>query len=85
MLVEHFGEGSATVAAVRGNKAFQGWDLHAMLLRVIANDTRGANWQRGGGKGRKPEMIELPKAMERGRVSKVADLKKALEDKENTE
>lgn len=36
------------------------WDLTALLLRRIDHTLAGANWQRGGGKGSKPKVIELP-------------------------
>ena len=36
------------------------WDLQSLLLRRIDHSLQGANWQRGGGKGRKPKPVDLP-------------------------
>ncbi len=36
------------------------WSVEALLLRLIEFDLRGANWQRGGGKGKRPKILELP-------------------------
>jgi hypothetical protein len=36
------------------------WSVEALLLRLIEFDLRGANWQRGGGKGNRPKVLELP-------------------------
>lgn len=42
------------------------WDLHALLLRRLDLLLSGANWQRAGGKGKKPKAIELPDGKGRG-------------------
>jgi hypothetical protein len=42
------------------------WDLHALLLRRLDILLAGANWQRGGGKGKRPKPIDLPDARSRG-------------------
>jgi hypothetical protein len=36
------------------------WSLSDHLLAHIADANRGANWQRGGGKGSKPKPIPRP-------------------------
>lgn len=36
------------------------WDLTPLLLRRIEHAVLGGNWQRGGGKGKRPKPIELP-------------------------
>ncbi len=40
------------------------WDLNALLLRRIESHLAGANWQRGGGKRKRPEPIKLPAVTE---------------------
>jgi hypothetical protein len=42
------------------------WDLHALLLRRLDLLLSGANWQRSGGKGKKPTPIDLPDGKGRG-------------------
>lgn len=49
---------------LRGSMA--DWDLTNLLLRRIDLLLSGANWQRAGGKGRKPQPIELPDGKGRG-------------------
>jgi len=49
---------SGMVRTLRGSMA--DWDLTALLLRQIDLRLAGANWQRGGGKGQRPEPIPLP-------------------------
>lgn len=38
----------------------QSWTLDTHLLASILHAVQGANWQRGGGKGKKPEPITRP-------------------------
>lgn len=52
--------GSQTNVAVEGPAAY--WGLTDELLAIVANILAIANWQRGGGKGRKPEPIEKPES-----------------------
>ncbi|MFL2002013.1 hypothetical protein [Microbacterium sp. A1-JK] len=52
---------SAYARSVRGDLA--PWvDLPTQLLAEAVNALRGANWQRGGGKGTKPKPIAPPAA-----------------------
>ena len=44
------------------------WTIGEHLAAVQADLTAGANWQRGGGKGKRPDLIDRP-----------ADIKKAHE------
>lgn len=39
-----------------------GWTLTDHLLAVAVDTLRGANWQRGGGKGTKPKPLKRPGA-----------------------
>ena len=49
---------SATMRAVLGPP--DPWGLAEHLLAVIADALHGANWQRGGGKGKRPKPIPRP-------------------------
>jgi hypothetical protein len=49
---------SALKRKLRGPSA--DWDITAQLLRLIEFDLRGANWQRSGGKGQRPELLPMP-------------------------
>ena len=82
MLTQHLEEGSATVAALRGGRQFEGWTLSTHLLRDIANSGRIANYQRAGKGARKPDLIPMPKKDAPRHVARVRDVKKALEEKE---
>lgn len=77
MLLEQAGHGSATDAALHGS-AHRGWDVHTYLQASIVDLLAGGNYQRGGGKGRKPRPIPRPKRTAR-RVVRVADIIKARE------
>lgn len=36
------------------------WSVEAYLLAIVADGINAGNWQRGGGKGPKPQRIERP-------------------------
>ncbi len=36
------------------------WSTEALLLRQVLYAIQGGNWQRGGGKGKKPKPVDLP-------------------------
>lgn len=44
------------------------WSVEALLLRQIDLRLAGANWQRAGGKGRRPEPIPLPDRKQKPKV-----------------
>lgn len=60
-LIEQLGEGSATTAAVAGGPEHRPWTTATVLAAATVNALQGGNWQRGGGKGKKPKPIEPPK------------------------
>lgn len=39
------------------SEAMESWTLDQRLLAMLANIMAGANWQRGGGKGPKPDLF----------------------------
>lgn len=39
---------------------FADWGVEAYLLALVADAVNAGNWQRGGGKGPKPQPIERP-------------------------
>ena len=45
------------------------WDLNALLLRAVEFQVRAGNWQRGGGKARRPKPIDLPETKTRVKAS----------------
>ena len=58
------------------------WDVNTELLSAIFYVLQWANWQRGGGKGERPELVTRPNDNEKivvGDVS-IADRKAANED-----
>lgn len=40
-----------------GSTDMSGWTLDQQLLAMVANLVAGGNWQRGGGKGAKPDLF----------------------------
>lgn len=50
---------SALVREIEGNESHQ-WDLDAHLLAGILDSLNSANWQRGGGRGRRPQPVPRP-------------------------
>lgn len=36
------------------------WGLQEQLTAALVDDTRGGNWQRGGGKGHRPKLVPRP-------------------------
>lgn len=50
---------SATAKSVWGPQA--NWTTETYLLANVVDLLQGANWQRGGGKGRKPQPVPRPR------------------------
>lgn len=44
---------------IEGNESHP-WDLDAHLLAGVLDALNAANWQRGGGKGRRPQPVPRP-------------------------
>jgi hypothetical protein len=59
-LVEHLPEDSALFAALRGGPQHRPWTTRAYLAAGACNALAAGNWQRGGGKGPRPEPITGP-------------------------
>ncbi len=57
-MVLHTPIDSAYAHAALGEQA--SWSLDAHLLALVIDTLRTANWQRGGGKGRRPQPIRRP-------------------------
>ncbi len=59
MLIENLPDDSATGRALSGATGAE-WTTTDHLLAGIYDTLRVANWQRGGGKGRRPKPIPRP-------------------------
>lgn len=62
---------SATVRATLGDAAE--WSTTDHLLALVADLLAAANWQRGGGKGKRPKPIERPGVKVPGRTDIALD------------
>lgn len=60
-LIAWLPEGSAFVASLRGGPQHRAWTVSSYLAAGAINALAAGNWQRGGGKGRKPQPITGPK------------------------
>lgn len=60
VLLAHLPPDSATLREIHGEMA--DWTTTDYLLAAILDVNRGANWQRGGGKGSRPQPIPRPKS-----------------------
>ena len=60
LLIRHLPDGSATMRAFHGPLA--SWGVTEHLLAGVVDVLQGANWQRSGGKGRKPKPLDRPKS-----------------------
>lgn len=58
------------------------WSMNTHLLALIADVLAGANWQRGGGKGKRPKPIPRPNERATKRVVRVADVLKAQKQRQ---
>lgn len=58
VFVEHLGTNSALFRA-RHPRSWQ-WDVNTEFLSAILHVLQGANWQRSGGRGKKPKHIRRP-------------------------
>lgn len=50
--------GSVLAVSVQGERAL--WTVSDYLLAIIADELNDANWQRGGGKGTRPDRLKRP-------------------------
>lgn len=55
------------------------WSTSDYLLATAVDYLAGANWQRGGGKGRRPRPVERPGKTQRTRMGKARPLAEAQE------
>lgn len=62
----HAPEDSAYHAELRGGQQFRGWTSDRYLLASILDVLQGANYQRSGGKGKKPKPTWRPKKSSAG-------------------
>lgn len=67
-VIKNLPQGSALHRAINGTDAL--WGLPEHLLATIADALHMGNWQRGGGKGRRPKPISRP-GNERKKVTKI--------------
>lgn len=58
MLVRQLPAGSATHISTQGLRA--AWTPGEYLLANVADSLAAANWQRGGGRGKKPKPVRRP-------------------------
>lgn len=68
-LLEWLPEGSALQASRAGGPEHRPWTVPNILTAGILNGVAAGNWQRGGGKGKRPEMVEPPKPKPARRVA----------------
>lgn len=66
-LLEQLPEGSAFHASLKGGLTHRAWTADRVLLAGIFNALQGANYQRGGGKDKKPKPINPPDVARQGR------------------
>lgn len=71
-LAEQLPDDSALVATHHGGPEFRGWTASRYLLAGIFDAVQAGNWQRSGGRGRKPRPVRRPQS--RPRVVSVAEL-----------
>jgi hypothetical protein len=60
ILVRNLPAESATLRAMHGHAA--DWSVTDHLLAAVVDVLQGGNWQRGGGKGKRPKPLERPKS-----------------------
>ncbi|MCO1575367.1 DUF5361 domain-containing protein [Crossiella sp. SN42] len=65
-LAEQLPEECALVASLRGGMAHRGWTTERYLLAAITDAAQLANWQRAGGRGKRPTPIPRPQARRPG-------------------
>lgn len=78
--------GSAVHAAIHGSEA-RSWSVDTYMLAAVVDLLAGANYQRAGGKGRKPRPVQRPgsgKAKQK-RVVRVADIRRAQRLRESAQ
>lgn len=68
LLIRHLPSDSATYAEIHGPQA--AWRVTDYLLANVADQLAGANWQRGGGKGRRPQPLPRPRSAVEQRARK---------------
>lgn len=74
-LVEHMPPDSAFAAAIQGGPEFRGWRPDTYLLAAAVDVLQAANYQRGGGRGIRPEPIKRPGSRKRSSGTPLAALK----------
>lgn len=72
LLAEQLPDDAALVAAHQGGPQFRGWTASRYLLAGAFDAMQAANWQRAGGRGRKPRPVARPRPTPR--VVRVAEL-----------
>ena len=75
-LVEWLPHDSALRASIQGGSPFRGWTAGRYLAAGVVDLLAGGNWQRGGGKGKRPQPVQRP-GQHRRRVMTVAQLNSA--------
>lgn len=75
-LVEWLPDDSALRASIQGGWQFRGWTSSRYLDALTVDLLAGGNWQRGGGKGKRPPPVKRPGQRQR-RVLTVAQLNSA--------
>lgn len=60
MIIAHLPRDSATIREILGEQA--SWETGDFLLASVIDLLAGANWQRGGGKGARPDPVRRPKS-----------------------
>lgn len=68
-LLEWLPEGSALQASRAGGPEHRPWTVPNILTAGILNGVAAGNWQRSGGKGKRPQMVEPPKPKPAKRVA----------------
>lgn len=76
-LLEQMGQDTATAAALAGGRQYRGWTTDTYMLALVVDCLTGANYQRSGGKGRKPKPVPRPDKAKSRRVVRVTDILKA--------
>jgi hypothetical protein len=65
-LIEHMPPDSAWAASAQGGPQFRGWRIDTYLLAAVVDVLQAANYQRGGGKGARPDPVKRPGKKQRG-------------------
>ena len=88
VLVSHLPSDSWTVRALNDGSPLP--HLEHRLLALAINQLMAGNWQRGGGKGRKPQPLRLPgdptddRTQRIGKARPIAEMRQILDNWEST-